>query len=418
VTVTEGAPPWEDRPGAWFGILWAGLVAIALLAAVDPLIRGTYADLQLYQDFGQRVLDGKRPYADFEFPYPPLSLGPMLLPFAAGQGGGPPSHGTYVLVFAVAMAAGASALIVLVGTLVRRAEVPAATLRVAFVAVPVLLAHPLVVARFDVLPALLTGLALWFTVAGRPALAGIGLGLGIALKLYPLALLPAFAVAIARRQGPTAWIRLVAVAGAVAAAALLPFAALWPPGPLGLLTLHAGRGPQIESVPGGLLLLANLVTGGGAGVELAGDVAAWSVAGPASGFAAALSTTVAVMAYAVVMVITIRALGRAERHTVSHLLPTASAAALLVLLATSRVFSPQYLVWLLPFVAFLRPASGLLFAVVVAASVVVYPFLYLGLVDLQPVPILALVLRNVLLAVLALWVVADLARAAPPVGER
>ena len=98
--------------------------------------------------------------------------------------------------------------------------------------------------------------------------------------------------------------------------------------------------------------------------------------------------------------------GRVERATVT----TLAGASVLVLLLTSKVFSIQYIVWLVPFAALLRGWAFWLAAAAVALTMPIHPFLFGDLVAQEALPILVLNLRNALLVALAGWVVVGLWR--------
>ena len=85
-------------------------------------------------------------------------------------------------------------------------------------------------------------------------------------------------------------------------------------------------------------------------------------------------------------------------------------AAFLLLLATSKVFSIQYVVWLVPVAALLGGRRFWLAALVVALTMPIHPMLYHELVEQEALPILILNLRNALLVSLLAWLFVDLAR--------
>jgi hypothetical protein len=83
----------------------------------------------------------------------------------------------------------------------------------------------------------------------------------------------------------------------------------------------------------------------------------------------------------------------------------------MVLLITSKVFSIQYIVWLVPFAALLPGGKFWLAAAIVALTMPIHPLLYAGLVRQEALPILVLNLRNALLVLLTIWVIVGLFRA-------
>jgi hypothetical protein len=90
---------------------------------------------------------------------------------------------------------------------------------------------------------------------------------------------------------------------------------------------------------------------------------------------------------------------------------TLAAASVMVLLVTSKVFSIQYIVWLVPFATLLPHWKFWLAAGIVALTMPIHPFLYDRLVAQDVLPILVLNLRNALLVILTVWVIAGLRQA-------
>jgi hypothetical protein len=81
-------------------------------------------------------------------------------------------------------------------------------------------------------------------------------------------------------------------------------------------------------------------------------------------------------------------------------------AALLAFIATNKVFSPQYLIWLLPFAPLLRPRQAGALLAISAITIALFPFDYDRLLAMQPRPVLLLNLRNLLVVVLLIWLLA------------
>ena len=108
----------------------------------------------------------------------------------------------------------------------------------------------------------------------------------------------------------------------------------------------------------------------------------------------------------------------AEREAYGAVLPSTvialATASLLVLLVTSKVYSIQYVVWLVPFAALLSGPKFWLAAVIAGLTMPIHPLLYLDLTKQEALPILILNLRNLLVVALACWVTADLRPARLP----
>src|SRR5581483_594735 len=81
---------------------------------------------------------------------------------------------------------------------------------------------------------------------------------------------------------------------------------------------------------------------------------------------------------------------------------TAAAASVATFVAFGKVFSPQYVIWLIPFVPLVRSRlASLLLVVVLVATQLYFPAHYSGLLDLRPWVTWLLLARNLVVVVLA-----------------
>ena len=169
--------------------------------------------------------------------------------------------------------------------------------------------------------------AFWAWARGRPALAGVMVGLGTAAKLYPLFLLGAFLVVAVRRRGLPVFARATAAAAAAWLAVNLPVVLYAADGWRGFWSFNAARGPDL----GSLWLVAS---------HLGHPATPETVNRVSTLFFAAVCLAVLV-------------LGLRARHV-----PRVAQLALLVLLGfllVNKVYSPQYVLWLLPVAVLARP---------------------------------------------------------------
>jgi uncharacterized membrane protein len=325
--------------------LRAALVAIPFYLASCAVPDGglfraaRFRDVHIYQGYAEKLLHGALPYRDVFVEYPPGAFAVFLPPTAFGAG-----H--YNAAFKSLMALCGAVTIVLVALVL--AELGASRRRVA-VAVALLALAPVALGpislnTYDAWPALLTVLALWLLLRRHDLLAFAVLGLAVSAKVYPLVLVPLAGWLVWRRAGTRRTALALGVLLLVAAAVVAPFAAYAPHGVFESFRSQATRGLQVESLGASLLLVLDRLglydaevvrTTGVAGRDLAG--------GAADAVAAGL---LVLEALAVVTVWALYARARDARE----LLPVAFAAAVAGFLAFTKVFSPQYLVWLLPLV--------------------------------------------------------------------
>ena len=384
-------------------LMLAPLVLLALLVGLTPertrLIFGS--DLAVYRTYGLQVLAGAIPYRDFHVEYPPLALVPMTLPLLA-----PPTSGIddlgYVWRFALAegVLAAATGWLLFVATGRSRSTL-------ALWAALVGLAWASVALRYDLWPVLCVAVAV-LVVHRRPAAAGVALGLGTMLKLYPLALLPVLGAYALAGRDRAAFVRLVvgcaSIVGIVMAAAWV----LAGPASLDWLRYQQERGLQIESVGAGLILGLHVLVSQPLDIVYAfGSI---QVQAPGSDLLVAASPFVlAVLLGFVTAVAALRfrrdyaRLGRVSGAS----LDLASAAAIAVLLVGSKVLSVQYVIWLLPFAIVLPVRMRWLLLAITALSTAIYTIDYTALERLETPLIAALLVRNALLAILAAWLVVE-----------
>jgi uncharacterized membrane protein len=311
-----------------------------------------FRDVHLYEGFANAIFDGRVPYRDFFMEYPPGALAVFLPPFAFGS-----NH--YNAVFKVLMALCGIAMLTLVAWLLVRFG--ASTRRlwtgVMLLALSPIALGPISLNTYDAWPALLTVAALALLVTGRPVAALSLVGVAFAAKVYPVVLLPPALVFVWRTAGHAAALRALLAFAAVSAAIIGPFLALAPDGLAESFRVQAARGLQVESLGGSLLAIADrLGLYGATVVHRTGRAISYELTGSLPEVLAAVSSAAQVLAVLLVGWLYLRGRDDPRRLAVSF------AAAVAGFLAFTRFFSPQYLVWLVPFVVLLGPAAWLLAA--------------------------------------------------------
>jgi hypothetical protein len=309
-------------------------------------------DTPTYQTYGENMRHGLVPYRDFAVEYPPGALPMFVLPTFAGS--------DYASSFGWLMAACGVGL-VLVAATVRRAAA-------AYLVVAPVLIGSLVFSRFDLWPALLATAALALLVRDRHRWGWALLGAAFAAKLWPAVLVPLALAWTWRRRGARETAAAAACGAAVVVAVFLPFALLAPHGVWTSLSGQANRPLQIESLGAALLV----VLGDGRGID--SSHGSQNLVGPHAHQAAAILPVLQVLALVAVWVSF--ALGRRTRD---DLLRHAAAAAV-AFVAFGKVFSPQYLVWLVPLVPLVRGRRGLGATALLTAALILtqvwFPFRY------------------------------------------
>ena len=222
----------------------------------------------------------------------------------------------------------------------RGAGVPELAAAAAFLALAPIALGPVSLNTYDALPALLTVGALAALLYGRGTLALGLLGAAFAVKLYALVLVP---LALLRLGRAAAWRGLAAFAG-VAVVLIVPWVALSPHGVWESVRAQLGRGLHAESLGASVLLAGDRV--GAYDAHVVKRLHPAATRDLTGGLPHALGYATSVLALLAVAAVWLVYSRRRDR------LELAFAAAIAGVLAFAKVLSPQYLVWLIPFVPF------------------------------------------------------------------
>jgi uncharacterized membrane protein len=363
-----------------------------------------FRDVHVYQGYAESFLHGALPYRDVFVEYPPGAFAVFFPPTAFGAG-----H--YNAAFKTLMAACGLATIVLVALVLL--ELGASRRRlytaVGLLALAPIALGPISLNTYDAWPALLTIAALFLLLRKREVLAFAALGLAVSAKVYPLVLVPLACVYVWRRSGPRRTALALGALVLVAAVVVVPFAVYDIDGVASSFRTQASRGLQVESFGASLLLVFDRLGLYDAQVVRTTGVAGRNLSGSLPDVVAATTLVLEAAAVAVVWLL----YGRARDARIQ--LPVAFAAAVAGFLAFTKVFSPQYLVWLVPLVVLVGGTAGVAATTLTACSLVlaqVWFFHYHALFRIGW-PTWLLLVRD--LAVVALFAVlaGALARAQP-----
>lgn len=378
--------------------LWLGLVN--LYGPGLPL--GDVTNVYKYWT-DQIFLNGFWVGIDSAWVYPVLAIFPMLAAAAFGQTLIASTWLSMILML------NAAAFFVLTGRRRRSRNHVAAWWWIGFV----ILLGPIALGRIDsvTVPIAIIGVLL---IARRPALASVILTVAAWIKVWPVALITAAVIATKVR-----WRIVVAAAGF--SVGIVGVAVLFGGGAnvFSFVGQQAGRGLQVES-PISTIWMWQAFSGlAGASVYYDQHILTWQVSGNGTTTASALMTPIMLLAVTAVVLMALLALRRGA--PADALLATTALGLVSVLIAFNKVGSPQFIAWLaVPIVLglttryredrrwFAVPAWMVL--VTAALTQVIYPFLYAWLLVLNPIMLIVLTARNLLVFVIVGWAVLTLAR--------
>jgi hypothetical protein len=365
------------------------IVTLALLIpGSTALIAPTYFHLALTQLGPVQGL--------WEYPWPLAKV--LQLPLAAG--------GTSVMSYTVALVGLALVVDATYAFMLWQAGGRRMTpgLRLWLFALPAL--GPLALLTFDVTPAAMSGGALLALGASRYRLAGGLVGAATGLKVWPLVGIAAMALP-GSPGGRSVLLATVSITGLALAVATLAdggLTRLWSP----WVWQHA-RGLQIEAFAALPFLWARHLHSPGLWTTPMTQFNAYEVKGPGVDLALSLSNAALLLALAAVAALHIRALRAGPGARTPVLAALLFATTVIALLATSKVFSPQYMVWLAALVAALGALPGArlgsfdAYALLAACALtqIVFPLNYDALVRASSFAVLAaLTLRDACLLAL------------------
>jgi uncharacterized membrane protein len=337
------------------GPLLAGaLVTIAAWTVVvaTPVYRHwLFGDARYFENWGNWMTEHQVPYRDFQIEYPPGALPTFVAPVYLRKLAG--YHGTYffwlwfeVLIFALLILPGMAWALARLGASRRRLY---AALCAAAVT-PVLLG-PVAIFHFDYLPAAFAVAAVAALVARRGVLACALAAAGAAVKVFPIVLVP-FALFELWRHGRWRAVgKGIAAAAAVLAAAFVPFLVVAPHGLTWALHRQVHRPLEIESIGASFFTAAHELAGLHVHVIVA--AASHNFAGDGPDAVATALGVATLVALAAVYALYLRGPRTPER------LVLGCATAVTAYVVLSKVFSPQYLVWLVPLVPLVGGRRGL-----------------------------------------------------------
>lgn len=380
-------------PAALVGV---AIVAWAIADTWDAYPHQHLTDLPVYEDAARAVAGGDVPYRDFAFEYPPLAAGLVtlarLVPISYEA-----AFSLLMLACLCATLLGALATARALGMSVRRQAAVGGVIAL----VPFLLGD-FVATRFDLLLTALLAWTLWAAVTHRYPLAWALLACAVGLKLVPIVLVPLLVVWQRRHRGARCTATMVTLAAVGVAATFLPFVILSPGGVWDMFEYHIDRPLQIESLGAGYLLGLHALADIGLHVDT--TFGSQNLIGDGPDVIAAISTALMLVGVAAVCATAVVLLRRVPRPGGVHLFVAAWAATLAVTVASGKVLSPQFLVWLLPAALLVTGRYGRgAFAVTVCAMIATqlyFPVRYWDLVGLDTPAVTLLVIRDALLVAL------------------
>lgn len=368
-------------------------------------------DTPVYYDYASRIAEGMVPYADFASEYPPAAMLLFSLPrLISGSG-----YSLFVIAFEAEMLAFSCGIVWLLSIAAWRQwqSVGKVAGTLATYTIFLLCLGSIVELRFDLAAAFLMLASLTCFITDRRMAAWMLLGIGIMTKIVPILIAPLFFISLWRRRlfhemitGP--------VAMALSAFFIsLPFLVASPSGLANAFLYHAERPLQLESSwASPLLLMAKF---GGYDVRIMNSYGSHNVFASSSDALAQMSGPITMLVLLTGYWIYLRrSSGDDESGWDPALLVRFTAVAIATFIFGGKVFSPQFLIWLLPLIPLIKGRDrGLitgLFAAVLLLTQWEFPARYWELYLLQKHMVVEVAARNLLLGMVLLLMIVSLGR--------
>ena len=283
---------------------------------VPRLINDPY-DLSTYQDRGSWIVEGQQPYKDVFSEYPQLATYMFAIPHILGRLFRF-SGDTYRYFFSLIMAVSAVITIVLIYEQRSDRKYLAYLM---FLPASIYFTHN----RYDIVPAMFTIISIWMLFKGRFQFASFFLAISVMFKWYPLVLLPIYIAHYYTLHKRLNWRMIVTFSGTIGLIILPTILSIGMDGFLEPYQFHLDRGVNRESI---VFLFVLFMM--------------------AAGIFTQIIKTIVFNAFLVLQVgVSFVSLLGQVRDKVSVL--AWSSGAILCFMLFAKFYSPQWLLWILPF---------------------------------------------------------------------
>jgi len=382
----------------WHLVFFGVAHAVILPIIFNTVYQITFSSTGLYMDYASKVLGGSIPYHDFALEYPPFSMAFLILPRLFTT-----SFSVYTVVYQIEVFLFDLLGLYLIYRIARnRGEAPWKMLMAYSLAI--LAIGPIITKWYDIFPAIIVLLAIYYFQAGRYKTGWFLLALGTMTKIYPIAIAPIlFIHHLCNHEYKHVWSG-ISVFIATSLATIAPFIIISPGSLLNLITYHTQRGIQLETTYSSFLLTAGKISS--SPPQLTFGAGSWNVIGPLADNLASISTFVLVFFLLVTYWFIYRQINKDKNQFRD--IGSYSILVIAVILITSKVLSPQYLIWLFPLLPLLsgrqRYVMWGIFIVIGALTYYIFPLHYVELIYLENEAVAILLLRNVLLVLLTVLI--------------
>ncbi len=367
-------------------------------------LHSTRTDELVYFRYAALIRHGEMPYRDFSLEYPPLAVVLFLTPFLFSHA----NAGSYITFFHIENLFISCGIIILLSLLAWRQwhSLPTVARVLAIYSFFLCALGSIVETRFDLAVAFLILASLVSFLTERYLLAWVLVGAGIMIKLVPIILIPLYLITH-YRQGQLVKLRqgLLAFAAAILITTL-PFLVASPGGFVSFLSYHGKRPIEIESTWAAAVMLWAKVDHNYL-ITTVNSFASRNIVAQGTNLLALLSFPVTASFLLLLYFHFFRLQSRSfEKQNYKDVIVRFSLAAIAIFILFGKVFSPQFLIWMMPLAALVQPSRRIIlifFAMILLLTQFEFPFHFGALVNQSTSLILILGIRSLLIAILTIY---------------
>ncbi|MCL2032260.1 MAG: DUF2029 domain-containing protein [Methanomassiliicoccaceae archaeon] len=331
------------------GSLFAAVSAIYLLAVHQTGMETEV--MSVYFPYADELMHGGVP----ETEYPPLTLVFIAAPRLFAE-----TPFCYNIAFVAEVCIFFMVGLLIMGKLAKRYNQSQHKAILAYTGLMLLLVE-FAVDRYDMFPAILTLLSFYCLVTKRYALAFVLLSMATMTKLYPAVLFPIYLIPFLMNKDWRNALKGTGLFFAVAVLIALPFALLGPDSALNFFDYQMGRPLHIESVAASFIHIVSVlgmtdafVLPGYGSEFLAGP---WPDAAAQYLMPMMFAVLIAIYALYAYMLFGLRKDRQDNENDRMILLGGSVLLSLLAFILIGKIFSPQYIIWIVPFIIFMLMTS-------------------------------------------------------------
>ena len=367
-------------------------------------------DVTEFFKYSSKIVNGSLPYRDFAVEYPPLALVCFTIPRLITS-----TFSAYRWAFSVEILIFDLMALFLLSKLSRGLGINPITAMVIYTLL-IIGIGPLVIYRFDLIPAVMVLACLYAFSRGKYGLAWAVLATGVMTKIYPIVIAPIFLIYELSQHRYKEVLMEIGLSALIAEIIIAPGFFISPAGFINSFLVQMHRGLQLESTYSSFILLFQNLGLTKIYVESAGPlIASMDVISPAASLLSEIAPFVLVPALILIYWLFYRRTSNKTGGLSPRKQPDMvniiyySFLAILIFIISSNVFSPQYLIWFFPIAPLViwrwKNALWLVLIIVSALTYYEFPLHYNLLEKGNPLLVYILLSRNILLIVLTGWLI-------------